>query len=523
MSVRIGRGIAVSGGLLLLMACGSGSDSTALPVPTGPNVLLVIIDDLRPDVVGAYGGLARTPNLDRFAARGMIFERAYCQQAVCRPSRVSFLTGLRPESTGVSDLQTFFRDVLPDVTTLPQLFSQQGYRTSGIGKIFHNDGIDPDPESWSEPLFPDLGSSWVLPENRALEQRGPIFGRLALGPPFERSDSNAEDHPDGRIAAEAEAALARFAKGNRPFFLAVGFIKPHLPFSAPSEYWDLYDPDALGPFEPASPPTTAPEYALLNSPELRSYHGMPGSELPNPWESHVPINEPQVRNLRHGYFASVSFVDEQVGRVLRRLQDLQLDDDTIVVILSDHGFKLGEHDSWTKHSNFEIDVRSLLMIRAPEQRDSEQTGPLVGSVSDEEPWRPGASTRALVELVDVFPTLCELGGLPLPKGLEGTSLVPLLESPLARWKSGVFSEFPRHDRMGRSIRTEDYRLTEWQHTTNAKRPAGLELYDHRLDDLESINVADWPEYTSIVKDLRQRLRAGWRAARPMGSNDSDSE
>ncbi len=458
-----------------------------------------------------------TPHLDRLASQGMIFERAYCQQALCRPSRASLLSGLRPDSTGVHDLDTVLREARPDAVTLPQHFRQHGYRTAGIGKIFHADAFEPEPASWSEPFIGEQDLPWVLPGNRELVdgQFGP-HGRPVFGPPTEQSDSVADEHPDGRIASAAEAALDRFAGDGWPFFLAVGFVKPHLPFAAPSEYWDRTDPREIGDPDPLEAPEGAPEYALTNYPELRVYQGMPGSNLARPSTSKVPLTRSQTRQLRRGYLASVSFVDEQIGRVLRRLEELGLDEDTVVVIVSDHGYKLGEYGEWTKQTNFELDVRSLLMVRPAKARFRARPNVLTDSAVEEPPVRLGLSSDALVELVDVFPTVCELAGVPLLEGLEGTSVVPLLRKPRRAWKSAAFSQFPRGGVgvVGRTIRTESYRLTEWSNGADRDDVEAVELYDHRDDDRESINVANRPEHAATVEELRAQLRAGWRAALP---------
>ena len=386
-----------------------------------PNVLFVAVDDLRPEL-GCYGNpIIKSPNIDRIAARGMVFTHAYCQQAVCSPSRSSLLTGTRPDTTKVWDLNTHFRRALPDVVTLPQLFKNNGYFVQGMGKIFHG-GFD-DPPSWSVPWTAPNKAHFVgrqtgdpdQPAKEVKKRKGrtPKNGR---GPAFDAVDGPDNCLHDGELADMAVRALGEIARRQEPFFLAVGFIKPHLPFVSPKKYWDLYDPQAIplatNPFLPKGAPT----YALADRNELWSYDGVPE-------ESHLP--DAYARQLKHGYYAAVSYMDAQVGRVLDELDRLGQRDNTVIVLWGDHGWKLGEHDRWCKHSNVENDTNAPLLVSVPGMKHA------------------GERTDALVEFVDVYPTLAELAGLPGPGHLEGLSAAPLLACPDRKWKKAAFSQIGR--------------------------------------------------------------------------------
>lgn len=465
-----------------------------------PNVLFLAVDDLRPEF-GAYGkGYVKTPNIDKLAARGATFERAYCQQAVCSPSRSSILTGMRPDSTRVYDLVTHFRDALPDAVTLPQFFKQNGYFARGIGKLFHP-GFD-DPRSWSVPWETAQAPQYGLAENRKLRQQGAAkakaagktgvaLNRAAKGPAYEAADVPDDTFVDGKVAAKAVAAL-RDAKGRGgPFFLGVGFARPHLPFVAPRKYWDLYDPATIELASNPKRPEGAPEYSLLDSGELRGYVGMPKDG---------PIPDDAARTLKHGYYAAISYMDAQVGKVLDELDRLGLRESTVVVLWGDHGWKLGEYGTWCKHSNVELDTRVPLIVSAP------------GAPA-------GVHPKGLVEFVDVYPTLAELAGLTPPKELEGTSFAPLLRSPDRAWKPAAFSQYPRGPQglMGYTMRTDRYRLTRWVKRDDPSQVAAVELYDHQSDPGEDRNAADDPAHAEALKALTAQALAGWKAARPEGT------
>jgi arylsulfatase A-like enzyme len=464
-----------------------------------PNVLFIAVDDLRPEF-GAYGrSYIHSPNLDRVAKRGVTFRRAYCQQAVCSPSRSSLLTGTRPDTTKVWDLNTHFRKALPDVVTLPQHFKNNGYFVQGLGKLFHG-GFD-DPQSWSVPWqTPKTGhGAYGRPENLAIVQakaeaskRAPKEGKGKVrnyGPAFESSEVPDSQFHDGALADMAVAALGECAKKEQPFWLGVGFIRPHLPFVAPKKYWDLYDPAKIQLAPNPYPPKGAPDYAVVAGGELRSYHGIPAGPIPDAF----------ARQLKHGYYAAISYMDAQVGRVLDELDRLGLTEKTIVVLWGDHGWKLGEHGAWCKHSNVENDTNAPLLIAAPGLKTA------------------GQRTDALAEFVDIYPTLAELSGLPLPAHLEGTSLAPVLRDPAATVKRAAFSQYPRGEGgkslMGYSMRTERYRLTRWVHRGDHTKVEAVELYDHQTDPQENVNIAADPQQAGVLRQLTEQWTAGWRAAR----------
>ncbi|MEJ5340489.1 MAG: sulfatase [Thermogutta sp.] len=473
------------------------------------NVLMIAVDDLRPEA-GCYGvPIIKTPHIDALASQGLLFNRAYCQQAVCSPSRTSLLLGRRPDTTRVYDLQTHFRKTLPDVITLPQHFKNHGYHTQGLSKIYHG-GLD-DPASWSVPHWspskPMYGKPETLadldrrreemrkkagPATRVLE-RDPKTGiplRLSApqyrvyGPAWEDPDVPDDALPDGETTNRAIELLQELK--DRRFFLAVGYLKPHLPFVAPKKYYDLYRKDDIPLAANTFPPKDCPPIALTNWGELRAYQGIPAVG---------PLPDSMARDLVHGYYAATSYVDAQIGRLLAEVDRLGLRDSTIVVLWGDHGWHLGDHGLWCKHTNFETATRSLLIFRVPGQP------------------HPGAKTDALVEFVDIYPTLCELCGLPIPEGLEGTSLVPLFENPQRPWKKAAFSQYPRGKVMGYSMRTDRYRYTEWR-PSGGGEPVAVELYDHTTDPLENVNLAGRPEYKDLVAQLHQQLEAGWKAAKP---------
>ncbi len=459
------------------------------------NVLFIIADDLRPDL-GCYGARhTQSPNIDRLAARGMVFEHAYCQQAVCNPSRASVLSGCRPETTRVMANNTFLRPQMPDVVTLPQHFKNHGWHAASLGKVFHHSATEPgdDPQSWSEPSwyhgtpyrqwFTRESDEFIKRLKKLPEGERP---RIVRGPPFEAADESDDVYPDGQTALKAIESLRRL-KG-QPFFLAVGFVKPHLPFTCPQKYWDLYPAETTKLPDNYAPPQNVPAPALHNEYELRTYGGISATGR---------IPDETARHLIRGYRACVSFMDAQVGRVLDELDRLGLRESTIVVLWGDHGYHLGENGLFTKMTNFELGTRAPLIVSVPGQKTA------------------GQRSRALVELVDLFPTIAGIAGLPLPPHLEGTSFAPLLTDPAQPWKKAAFSQYlrPGKDRfMGCSVRTDRWRYTEW---TNAKKESvGTELYDEESDPQENVNLASDPAQQAVITELAQQLHAGWRAALP---------
>lgn len=461
-----------------------------------PNILFIAVDDLRPEM-GCYGAKdIKTPRMDALAASGVAFNRAYCQLAVCNPSRVSLLTGLRPDSSKVWDLRTRFRDTVPDVVTLPEQFKKHGYHTASFGKIFHNPW--PDDQSWSEPHhWPKRSSLWsddakkrLAEYKKKMRQDGkpePAIDRLRAQA-TEIVDVPDEQHIDGAIAEQALTAMRRLAKKDKPFFLAAGFIRPHLPFVVPRKYWELYDAESIPLAANPSLPERAPPFATNTMYELRDYMDFLGT--PSPDLGTLP--EPQRRRLKHGYYASVSFIDTLVGKLLDELDSLKLTEDTIVVLWGDHGWKLGEHNSWCKQTNYEVDTRAPLLIRVPGVRSN------------------GTSSDALVEFVDIYPTLCELVGVPQPDHLEGKSMRPLLSDSTRDFKQAAFNQFPRKvgDKalMGYAMRTDRYRYIEWQDRRTGEITA-TELYDHNSDSSENRNVADHKSNKALLSELHRQMWA----------------
>ncbi len=465
-----------------------------------PNVLFIAVDDLRPQLA-CYGHEEMiTPNFDALARRGMVFERAYCQAAVCRASRLSLLTGLRPDSTRIqSNGGPFFRTRMPDLVTLPQQFKNHGYHSQSFGKIFHGAmkvrSRWNDVKSWSAPAWWPGPRYYYTPEGIASARQAFARSRpskdvpldawvdyFVLGQSYEAPEVEDNVLYDGQVADQAIATLGKIHQ--RPFFLAVGFLKPHLPFIAPKKYWDLYPADRVHVADNQHPPRDVPKMALTNWGHPRAYTDVPDSG---------PMPKDLVLRLTRGYAACVSYVDAQIGRVLSELDRLGLRENTIVVLWGDHGYHLGENDIWGKATNFELSTRVPLIVSAPRMKAA------------------GRKSSALVELVDLYPTLCELAGLPLPKHLEGTSLAPLLDSPDRPWKTAAFSQYPRSRAKGRSIRTSRWRLTRW---AESGKTVGLELYDHQRDPGENENLAARAEHASLVQQLTDQLDAGWQAARP---------
>ena len=451
-----------------------------------PNLLFIAVDDLRPQL-GCYGADAvHSPHIDELASGGTVFDRAYCQQSVCAPSRASVLTGCRPDTTTIFDLQTPVRSVMPDVVTLPQHFKNHGYTSRSIGKIYHHRRDDL--EGWTDEPYQSTGD-WQgrgYLTDEAIEMIAQNDGELAragstrrgLGPAFEAADVTDDAYHDGKDADAAIQAL-RELKGES-FFLAVGFHKPHLPFNAPTKYWDLYDPEALPRPATSDTPDGATPFSLTNFGELRGYTNIPDDGA---------LTEDLARTLVHGYCACVSYMDVQVGRVLTELKRLGMDEDTVVMFWGDHGWKLGEHGSWCKHTNFEIDCHAPLILRAPGR------------------GREGVHAAGLTEFVDMYPTLCDLAELPIPDHCEGQSVVPLLEDADRDWKKGAISQYPRGGGvMGYTLRTDDYRYTEWQDYQSGEVQA-RELYDHRVSSEEAVNLA--PDSVETVDGLSDLLGKGW--------------
>ncbi len=472
--------------------------ATSLAAAERPNVLLLLVDDLKP-TLGCYGDPhAKTPNLDALASRGMRFDLAYCNQAVCAPSRFHLMLGSHSTSSGLFGLGDQLRRKWPDAVTLPQHFARHGgYRTESIGKVFHvGHGNEGDPTSFSVPPFQDKVIEYLDPSNtqggqptreEALftNQRLGEIPSLARGAAWESPDVPDDAYADGRVASEAvrrlgEAKLRR-EKDGTPFFLAVGFVRPHLPFAAPKKYWDLHDPKTLPLPQLETPPIGSPSIANKIGGEIAAYDPVPVNTV----GADFPENLKQ--KLIHGYYASASYVDAQIGKVLAALDQFGLDENTLVILWGDHGFHLGDHGIWTKHTNYEQATRIPLIVVAP------------GFT------RAGSSSRQPCGTVDLFPTLAELAGLPAPTGpqpIDGLSLVPVLRDPEARVRDHTFHCFPKA-KLGRAIRTERYRLVEWKEKEKPDAAPVWELYDLVEDPDETRNLAD--ARPAVVAELRERL------------------
>ena len=474
-----------------------------------PNVLFIAVDDLKP-ILGCYGDpVVKTPNIDRLAGMGTTFLNSQCQQAVCGPTRASLLTGLRPDTTKVWDLKTRIRAINPDVVTLPQYFKQNGYEAVGMGKIFDPRSVNgrnmDDPKSWSRPYIQTENGSvtemgYANPATvariKAAKQQAKDGGdwenlkKAIGGSPSVEIDQDVADniYEDGTLADKAVEVLRELSGTKKPFFLAVGFHKPHLPFIAPKKYADLYDRSKLKLASFQKMPEGAPGIGFQDSWELKNgaYSDIP--------QIAGPLTDDKQRELIHGYLACVSYMDAQVGKVLKALDETGAASNTIVVFWGDHGWHLGDHGMWCKHTNFEQAARAPLII-AKRAKDCK-----------------GATTTSPVEFLDIYPTLCDLAGLPKPAVLQGKSLVPILDDPKSKVKDFAVSQFPRgnDDRevMGYSFRDERYRYIRWV-PKGGKAPAEVleELYDYAKDPDETRSFIKDPDCADILKLMRGRADA----------------
>lgn len=473
------------------------------------NVLFIPVDDLKP-MLGAYGDpLIKTPNIDRLAKTGTVFLNTSCQQAICGPTRASLLTGMYPDHTQVWDLRTKMRDINPDILTIPQYFKSQGYITAGVGKTFDNrcvdNGQDMDKPSWSIPYLkvnstqyanPEVNAAWKKAEKLVAGQKFKVnYMRTRaisnLGGPMCRPSTECMDVPDdtygdGANASAAVSLLGRLAEAEGPFFLSVGFSKPHLPFIAPKKYWDLYNPEditlAAFPNRAKNSPDIA--YKASNLGEISSYSDIPDQG---------PLTAEKQKELIHGYMAATSYMDAQVGLLLDKLKALGLEDNTVVILWGDHGFHLGDHGLWTKHTNFEQAVRSPMIISAPQGFSANKN-------------------NIPTEFVDIFPTLCELTNLDVPAHLPGKSLVPLMKDPNASLRFAALSQYPRGGRrMGYTLRSERFRYVKWlqmNYKTGERtgRLIATELYDYENDPLETVNQSSNPDYKAVVKAFENEFK-----------------
>ncbi len=476
-----------------------------------PNVLFIFADDLRPEL-NCYGCKhVISPNIDRLAAKGYLFEKSYVQIAVCNPSRASMLTGKRPDELSVWGLDTHFRENSPDVVTLPQHFKQNGYHTAAIGKIYHND--KPDPISWSEPqllidgypydpdaVYRDDGNIHFLEQrkkqiteeegtgSRFVDEYGHWYLKACA---TEMPDVPDDAYFDGAQTDVAVEKLTELSQMDKPFFFGLGYYRPHLPFNVPKKYWDMYDREKIELAEYDMPPLGAPPMALNNLRELRGYADFTDIKHPNEGQ----LNAEDSRLLRHGYFASVTYIDTQIGKVLDHLETLGILDETIIVLWGDNGWKLGDYGSWCKMTNYEMDTRVPLIIKPAH------------AVADD------GKRSQIVESVDIYPTLCDLAGLPHPDGLVGESLAKHFKSADHEGKSHAFSQFLRHgiwsapdekETMGYTIRTKDWRYVEWFHSDKSECIA-KELYDITTQGLEQLNLSGQTEHQEIEAKLAKLL------------------
>lgn len=444
------------------------------------NVLFIGVDDLRVEL-GCYGDdFMKTPNIDALAGRGLLFERAYCQQAICAASRISLMTGMRPDSTGVYDLQHPLNKTLPDAMSMPRFFKQNGYRTISLGKIYHHGKDD---EAFWDILDACTMPAYAAPETLAMienkKQQGKAqklsakdLRQFTKGPAFENGDVADNRYTDGVIADNAIKQLRK--KHDRPFYLAVGFKKPHLPLVAPKKYWDMYDSAKIEIPSRESPIGVA-DQATTKWGELRAYNGIPEKG---------DLSDAQTRTMIHAYRACVSYVDAQIGRVLAELDKQGLRDNTIIVFWSDHGWKVGDYGDWCKHTNFELDAHVPLIF----------SGAGIPA---------GKRATGLVEYIDIYPTLADWCGMKPPSQCEGKSLLPLFDDPNLAGKKAAMTQYPRGG-MGYSIRSGKWRYTQWR-MKNGEVNA-QELYDHSQSDLATKNVADLPKNADTLKQLDKLLR-----------------
>ena len=515
--------------LIALLFLALFSQTSALAQQTKkPNILFIAVDDMKPEL-GCYGNkLIKTPNMDRLAKMGTVFMSNYCQQAVCGPTRASVMTGTRPDVTKVWDLKTQMRVANPATLTLPEYLISQGYTTSAIGKIYHAACADKkgDAPSWSVPYLKAKESDYAnglgepamkhyqsaktkeliakqdKSQNAENEATETPSGR---GPSTECLDLPDNAYEDGVNALLAKTEIVDLFKAGNPFFMAVGFHKPHLPFVSPKKYWDLYNREdmPLAKFQEHS--KDGPEIAYHNSNELRNYSDIPDFASFSDGDNHIGIKPEKQKQLIHGYYSAISYIDAQVGILLNTLDSLGILENTIIVLWGDHGWHLGDHDLWNKHTNFENATRSPLIIVAPG-------------------FKPG-ETKSLTEHLDIFPTVCDLTGLKYPSGIEGKSLLPLMKNKQAKIIDYSVSQYPRKLKkdeiarkgytngkiMGYTLRNDRYRFVIWMSDFTSKQPYkedkvyAVELYDYVKDPLETVNVVNDEKYASVSKEMKDKM------------------
>lgn len=459
--------------LLLLILLGLNSTTAARK----PNILFIAVDDLRPEIFSFGRGHMVTPNIDRLAKSGVVFERAYCMVPTCGASRASLMTGIRPARNRFVTYTARADKEAPKAITLNTHFKRNGYHTASLGKVFHSPADSA--QGWSEEPFRPSAPRYA---KAASMKNAKIKKGKKRGMPYEAGDVEDSFYGDGQTADRAVADLKRLAKREQPFFLAVGFTKPHLPFVAPQKYWDLYPAKTISLPDNYYPPKYAPKEAIHSFGELRSYAGIPNKG---------PVSDEMALNMIRGYRACVSYTDRHIGLLLDTLDELGIRDETVIVLWGDHGWNLGEHTLWCKHCTFETSMNAPLLISAPT---------LAGSKS-------GKSTRSLAEFIDIYPTLCDLAGISLPAHLQGTSLLPILKSPRAEVKKAAIGRFQSGD----TIRTDRHRLTIYRDKKG--KFVSRMLYDHREDPHENLNIAELPENQDLVSRLTEQLEKGMGKAR----------
>jgi iduronate 2-sulfatase len=440
---------------------------------TRPNILFIAVDDLRPEI-GAYVGKdMATPHMDRLASRGMRFDRAYCMVPTCGASRASLMTGIRPASDRFLTHLTRASEDAPGITTLNTYLKDHGCTTVSLGKIFHHP--DDNGPGWSaKPWRP---ATPTYPKETSPSPAGKKRKGVERGPSWENGGNVPDDtYADGMIAGRTVSEIESLSRSGKPFFLAVGFFKPHLPFVAPGSYFDKHPAGNIRMPRNHFPPKNAPAGAIHNSGELRSYTDIPAKGV---------IPQAKALELIRGYHAATSYTDAQIGRLLETVDRLGLAANTVIVLWGDHGWNLGEHTLWCKHSCFETSLRSTLIVAGPSP-----TG-----------IKAGASTTSIAEFIDIYPTLCDLAGLPKPPHLQGVSLMPILRDPSASVKDQAISRFGNGD----SIRTARHRYTVYRDKSG--KISGRMLYDHDKDPGENVNVADDPAHAAVVAELSKRLEA----------------
>lgn len=483
--------------LIILFVC--LSNKHALSQQEKPNVLLILVDDLKP-TLGVYGdSVAISPNIDRLAREGMRFDRAYSNQAVCAPSRYNLMLGSRSTSTGLYNFGKEFRDIIPNAVTMPQYFMKAGYHTESMGKVFHfGHGNTGDEASWSIPHFKEKVIEYIVPEstNRQLTKEEALFEntRMYLGdtPPinelprgaaWESPDVLDDAYADSRVANHAIDRLRELSNNrDQPFFMAVGFARPHLPFSIPKRYWNLYNPEDLPMPDYEKAPEGSPDFTKKRDHEMAAYFPIPvGQDV---------FDDDLKRKLIHGYYSSVSYMDAQLGKIMDELKRLNLDKNTIVVLWGDHGWHLGDHAIWTKHTNFEQANHIPLIIKVP------------GITA------PGSTTRQFAETVDIYPTLARLAGLEppsVPQPFDGIDLTPVLKDGSKQLKDHAYHAFPMGGYLGEAIRSDRYRMIRWTPMRDNDKDVLFELYDYEDDPMETINIAS--EKPEVVQRLVDRLEA----------------